>query len=347
LRLEFYEYPTVSFGKETTMRSQFGKFILGSPKPFAMPIGVYAGLEITGSSVKDAVTDPRKQADAVLALHERFNTQVMLTAMDLSVEAELFGALIRMEDDDIPNVIDRLVTNEQEVDQLRLPKAGQGRTAVHLEASRLLTVEGAGCPVLGGIIGPFSLAGRLYGVKEVLLLTMTGADLLEKLLLKTTEFLIDYVSAFRDQGVAGVIMAEPTAGLLSPRGLGRFSSAYVNQIIKKTCDENFTLVLHNCGAKLVHLPNALESGAEVLHFGAPMDIAGALEQVTPDVILSGNIDPAGVFYGGSRQEVDRATQALMKLTTNHKNFIPSSGCDLPPHVPLENLEAFFEGVDSF
>jgi hypothetical protein len=48
-----------------------------------MPIGVYAGLEITGATVRDAVTNASAQADAVLALHERFNTPVMLTAMDL------------------------------------------------------------------------------------------------------------------------------------------------------------------------------------------------------------------------------------------------------------------------
>ena len=79
-----------------------------------MPIGVYAGLEITGASVKDAVTSADHQTEAVLALHERFNTQVMLTAMDLSAEAETFGCEVRMLDDEIPTVIGRLVTTGEE-----------------------------------------------------------------------------------------------------------------------------------------------------------------------------------------------------------------------------------------
>ncbi len=318
--------------------------MLTSPGPIAMPIGVYAGLAVTGASVKDAVTDPKKQAEAVLAVHERFHTRVLLTAMDLSVESELFGARIRMEEDDIPTVIDRLVANEQQIDQLRIPKAGEGRTAVHLEAARLLAAAGTGCPVLGGIIGPFSLAGRLYDLNDALLLSMTEPHLLEKLLQKTTDFLVDYVSAFRRQGVQGVIMAEPAAGLLSPAALGRFSSAFVRQVVEKTTSDSFTLVLHNCGAKFVHLPKILEAGAEVFHFGALMDIGKALQTVAPDIILSGNIDPSGIFYSGTRQAVVEQTQALLQLAAGRRNFIPSSGCDLPPHVPLENLAAFIETV---
>ena len=79
-----------------------------------MPIGVYAGLEITGATVKDVVTDAQAQTEAVLALHERFNTRVLLTAMDLSVEAEAFGSEVRLSADEIPIVIGRLVTNENE-----------------------------------------------------------------------------------------------------------------------------------------------------------------------------------------------------------------------------------------
>jgi uroporphyrinogen decarboxylase len=38
--------------------------------------------------------------------------------------------------------------------------------------------------------------------------------------------------AFRATGVDGIIVAEPAAGLLSPRGLGRFSSPHIRQIVE-------------------------------------------------------------------------------------------------------------------
>ena len=312
-----------------------------------MPIGVYAGLEITGASVKDAVTSAVHQTEAVLALHERFNTQVMLTAMDLSTEAETFGCEIRMLDDEIPTVIGRVVTSGEEIDRLINPTVGDKRTSIHLQTAQNLVSRANGIPVLGGVIGPFSLAGRLFGVSEILELSLTDPDLAERLLEKATRFLIEYVQAFRDQGVDGVIMAEPAAGLLSPRGLAKYSSAFVKEIVDKTQTDSFTILLHNCGAKIAHLPKILDAGAEIFHFGAPMDMSQAITQVGSEVILCGNLDPTAVFHSGTTAEVETQTSALMNLTSPFKNFIISSGCDIPPHTPVENLDAFYRVVREY
>ncbi len=312
-----------------------------------MPIGVYAGLEITGASVKDAVTSSQHQTEAVFALHERFNTPVMLTAMDLSAEAEAFGCEIRMPEDDIPTVIGRLVTTAEEIDRLTIPSAGDKRTSVHLQTAQKLVAQANGLPVMGGLIGPFSLAGRLFGVSEILELSLTDPDLTERLLQKVTQFLLGYVQAFRDQGVDGVIMAEPAAGLLSPRGLAKYSSAFVRQIIDNSQTDDFTIVLHNCGAKIAHLPKILEAGAEIFHFGAPMDISQAITQVDSEVIIAGNLDPTAVFHSGTIAEVEAQTSDLMNLTSPYRNFIISSGCDIPPHTPVENLDAFYRVVREF
>ena len=231
-----------------------------------MPIGVYTGLEMIGGTVKDAVTNSTHQTEAVLALHERLKTQVMLTAMDLSAEAEAFGCEVRMSEDEIPTVIGRKVTNEHEVDQLAIPVVGDKRTSIHLETARNLVRQAQGIPVLGGVIGPFSLAGRLFGVSEAMELSLTDPDLMHKILQKTTQFLTAYILAFREQGVDGVIMAEPAAGLLSPRGLAQFSSAYVKQITDGAQSRNFSIILHNCGAKIVHLPKILEGWCGNLPF---------------------------------------------------------------------------------
>jgi uroporphyrinogen decarboxylase len=329
------------------MRTKFGRFILDSSTRIPMPIGVYAGLEITGASVKDAVTSAQHQTEAVLALHERFLTPVMLTAMDLSAEAETFGAEIRMSDDDIPTVIGRLVTTGEEIDQLKIPSAGDKRTAIHLQTANKLVAQANGLPVMGGLIGPFSLAGRLFGVSEILELSLTDPDQTEKLLQKVTRFLIGYVLAFRDQGVDGVIMAEPAAGLLSPRGLAKYSSAFVKKIVEETQSEYFTILLHNCGAKIAHLPRILEAGAEIFHFGAPMDLSQAITQVDSEVIIAGNLDPTAVFHSGTTAEVQAQTSDLMSLTSPYKNFIISSGCDIPPHTPVENLDAFYRVVREY
>lgn len=309
-----------------------------------MPIGIYAGLEITGASVQAAVSDPQVQADAILALHKQFDTIALLTAMDLSAEAEAFGCTVRMDDEEIPTVLGRRVTSPEEIAALPVPEVGTARTAVHLQTVRNLAARAGGLPILGGVIGPFSLAGRIFGVSEALEMSLSDPEALDALVAKAAAFLAAYVGAFRDAGAAGVIMAEPTAGLLSPRGMGRFSSPYIKQIIEATRSDDFTLVYHNCGAKVIHLPRILETGAEVFHFGEPMDIVSALPMVDSHIILGGNLDPTSVFYSSTPGEVRQLTRKLLDNTRDYRNYFISSGCDLPPHTPIENLEAFYSEV---
>ncbi len=323
--------------------SKFVDLVMQYPGRLAMPIGVYAGLEMTGASVRQAVSDPAAQSDAVLALHEHFHTAILLTAMDLSAEAETFGCTIRMSDEEIPTVIGRLATSAEEIAALPAPQPGDLRTAVHLESARRLVASGK-APVLGGLIGPFSLAGRIFGVSEALEMTASDPDLILGLLEKVTDFLIAYTRAFCETGAMGVIMAEPAAGLLSPRGLARFSAPFVKRITETVQTENFSLLLHNCGAKIAHLPKVLESGASLYHFGAPMDILAALQQVDGKAILAGNLDPTSIFHQGTPESVYANTLALAKAVKPYPNFIMSSGCDLPPGTPVRNLEAFYQAI---
>jgi uroporphyrinogen decarboxylase len=330
------------------MDTRFSRFVKDFPGRLAMPIGAYAGLEITGEAVEDIVSVPGSQFKAVMALHDRYRTPVLLTAMDLSAEAEAYGCEIRMSERDIPTVVGRLVTNESEVLALPNPVPGDARTRVPLETAWRLVAEADGpIPVLGCMLGPFSLAGRLFGVIEALGATDVEPETIEALLRQVTAFLCQYALAYRDTGAWGVIVAEPTAGLLSPAGLGRFSAPFVKRIVETVETPDFAVVLHNCEAKSSHLENVLGSGAGINHFGAPMDIVAALGAVGPDVILSGNLDPTAVFHNGTPQAIGDLTRALLEATKGYKNFIISSGCDIPPGTPLASLNAFYRAVAEF
>ena len=330
------------------METRFSRFVMDYPGRLAMPIGAYSGLEITGETVEDVVTVPGSQFRAVMALHERYRTPVVLTAMDLSAEAEAYGCEIRMSAREIPTVVGRLVTNAAEIGRLPDPVPGDARTRVPLETAwRLVAEAEEGVPVLGSMLGPFSLAARLFGVSEALETTSLEPETIEALLDRVTGFLRQYALAFRETGAWGVIVAEPAAGLLSPAGLGRFSAPYVKRIVEVAESPDFSVILHNCGAKIIHLEKTRESGAGIYHFGAPMDIVAALAAVGRETIIGGNLDPTAVFHNGTPESVGEATRALLEATKGYKNFIISSGCDIPPGTRLANLNAFYRAVAEF
>ena len=53
--------------------------------------------------MREAVNNPQVQFDAVAALHERYQAPFVLSAMDLSAEAEAFGCTLHLADNEIPS----------------------------------------------------------------------------------------------------------------------------------------------------------------------------------------------------------------------------------------------------
>ncbi len=329
-----------------TQLNPFNHAVLSAPGRLAMPIAVYPGLALTGAKVCDLVKDPQAQFEAMAALHQRYSTPFVLSAMDLSAEAEAFGCAIHLSENEVPSVTGRLVTSLEQARNLAVPQPGDRRTRVYLETVRRLKQLADHPLVLGGCIGPFSLAARLVGVSEAMELTVTEPDLMHVLIEKSAAFLTAYGRAFKQAGAGAVIMAEPAAGLLSPRSVSAFSSRYIKQIGAALCDGGFTIVLHNCAAKLLHLPAILETGLSTFHFGAPMDLVAALGKAGPAVVLCGNLDPTGVFCQLKPADVKARALDLLAATAGFRNHVISSGCDVPPNAPLASLDAFYEAVQA-
>ena len=56
--------------------------------------------------------------------------------------------------------------------------------------------------------------------------------------------------------------------------------------------------------------------------------------------------PADFPYG-TPESVRAETLRIMGECCGHKNFLISSGCDIPPLSPWENIDAFFAAVEEF
>lgn len=311
----------------------------------AIPIMTHPGIELLGKRVLDAVTDGQTHFEAIAALQNRFPEAAACTViMDLTVEAEAFGAEIRFGENEVPSVLGRLVSNYEEVAALKVPSLDTARVPEYLKANKL-AAEQIPKPVFGGCIGPYSLAGRLYDMTEIMMAIYTEPQTATLLLEKCTEFICDYCRAIKATGVAGVILAEPAAGLLSDEDCFQHSSTYVKRIVDAVQDDTFAVILHNCG-NTGHCTRAMTSvGAKGYHFGNKAIMAEALRDAPSDALVMGNVDPVAVFKMGSPEEMAQATEALLKSCGKYRNFVISSGCDTPPEVPFENIEAFFRTVE--
>jgi len=321
--------------------------ILNSNKRYAMPVMTYPGLELVKKGIMDVITDGQAQFECIQALAKKYPSAAAATIMDLSVEAEAFGSPVKFSDNEVPSVSARIVTDMETATALKVPKIGDGRTSAYIKAAELVAKNIKDRPTFGGAIGPFSLAGRLFDMTEIMVMAMLEPETVHVVVDKCTQFLIEYAKAFKNAGANGIILAEPAAGLLSPEMCSDFSSNYVKRIVDAVQDEHFMVILHNCGNTKNLVPSLLSTGAMAFHFGNAVNMTDILPQIPWGRIAFGNIDPAGVFKNGSVNDMKLKTWELLEKTANYKNFVLSSGCDVPPGTALENVQAFYDTLEKF
>ena len=322
---------------------------LQSPVKKAMPILSFPGVQLLEKTVDELVRDGHLQALCMKAIADRYDMGISVSLMDLSVEAEAFGAEVHYSEDDVPTMHGALITDEDQADALEVPQVGAGRTGECIkgikEAKELITDR----PVVAGIVGPYTLAGRLLDMTEIMILCYEEPEMVETVLEKATTFLIEYAKAFKAAGANGILMAEPVAGLLSPDLEEEFSSPYVKKIVDAVQDERFAVIYHNCGDNAhLMLDSITATGCAAYHFGNSMDLErDIISHLPSDTLVMGNIDPAGTLRMGTEKTVKEETLALLERCSKYPNFVMSSGCDIPPATPLENLDAFCKAVQEF
>ncbi len=321
--------------------------ILASKKRLVIPVITHPGIGMNNQTVLETVKSARLHASAVETVARHYPTSASTLIMDLSVEAETFGAEIRFSEDEVPSVVGRVVSDGESIDRLIVPDFSEGRVGQWIEAARILSNTLTDRPLLACCIGPFSLAARLFDVTEILTAILIDPEPIHRLLEKCVRFLISYVEAFKEAGANGVFMAEPVAGVLSSDLCTEFSSNYVRRIVEAAQDESFIVMLHNCGDTDTLVESMVSTGAAALHFGNRCNIVDALPKIPADMLVLGNIDPVWVLKSGAAEAVSSVTLQLLIDTRGFPNFVLSSGCDIPPRVPIENIDAFFRALNNF
>ena len=327
---------------------QWAADIIAAQTKDPLPLLSFPCTSLMGVSVQQLVQDSELQARGMQLVADRVCSAAAVSLMDLSVEAEAFGSSIHVSRDEVPTVVGALVSEEAEAQALAVPEVGAGRTGICVEAIRKAAQTITHRPVLAGIIGPYSLASRLMDVSEAMIYCYDEPDMVHTVLEKCTAFLAAYCDAFRAAGADGVVMAEPLAGLLSPALAREFSHPYARQLIEGVQRDDFCVIYHNCGNNVpLMLQDIYGLGALGYHFGDAIHLMDVLPQAPADALVMGNVSPAAQFRGGTPESIARVTKELLETCGKFPNFVISSGCDIPPQSPWENIDAFFAAAADY
>ena len=329
-------------------------------KNFVVPLLGYPGLKLTKTTVLQALTDANAHYETVCSLVEKFKPDAIFYIMDLTVEAEALGAKINFSINQPPSVASHVVSSEQELKNLFVPDPGKaGRMPLFLRVMERMK-KTFPIPKAAYVIGPLTLAGEIAGVKNLMKILIRSADYAQKILEFTTRVSKTYAQALVEAGADIICMLEPTAVLVSPRHFSQFSKPYVEEIAQSL---KAVTVLHICGNTTPLIPEMIKTRVHGISIDSVVDLVGVLSQLENGMAVIGNIDPMKAMVFDSPEVIREKVLSLRRRASAHEkifsalchkefsaggpaqesfhsNFILSSGCDLPPEVPLENVAAF-------
>ncbi len=313
--------------------------VRNSDRRLVVPLAGFPGAQLTRSTLKQNEFNAELQYRSLYKLIERISPDAIFLMMDLSVEAGAIGLPVRFPLLESATVEHHPVHDVSDLEQFKVVDIlGDGRVWVFLETMRRLSQK-VRLPKGGYVIGPFTLAGLLMGANQIALDTVDRPDVVRSVVNFAEQLIIDYASALVDAGADMICILEPTACFLSPSAFRQFCSTSIGQIIRHI---DAAAILHICGNTTHLAPEMAATGAQALSLDAVVDLAEVARKVPDDCVLIGNIDPVRVMVNGTPADVARAVRDLHEHMSQVENFIISTGCDLPPETPIENIAAMVQ-----
>ena len=303
--------------------------------------GTVEQMEETNAFWPEAHYDPQQMAKLALAAPTLAGIESARVPFDLCVEAETLGSVVERGRIDIqPSIKEPVLKDLGKIDELEYPDPEKdGRMAIVVEAIRLLSEETSSLPIIGGITGPFTLAGQLRGVEALLMDIYDNPAIVRKLLRFSQEVLTLYGKALERNGADAILIIDPSAGseLLGKKHYEEVAFPYCSGLVKSLSSPT---ILHICGDSKPILDLMVKTGVDGVSLDHLVDIKDAKKIIGNRASIIGNINPTGTLFLGDPEKIRKEARECIRKGVN----ILAPGCGIPPRTKLENIRAMVEAA---
>ena len=317
----------------------------GEPKdrvPIFPSIGGWAAINFSNVPLSETARDPKLIIDAHIKAMEAVGHDALFACADALYVPEAFGCNVRFPPTGpIADPLTIEINSLNDLSRIRIPDPRKdGRLPIIHEAIRGLNTYGGGdLPVLGLFEAAFTTTCRLIEPDLILRMVYKNRPVLETLLDKINEFLIDFGRALIESGANVLFIPDPTASstMISPHMFRELVLPRLQSLISHL---DVPCILHICGDTSPILSIMHETGADVLSLDQCMGLTASRKTV-PEAVLGGNVDPIQSLLMGTREQVEKDTLNCLR-TAGTSRYILMSGCGVPPNTPVENLKTMVE-----
>ncbi len=294
----------------------------------------------------EAIVDPRAYADMIIETNENLQSPIVYVGSGYNnYLAAAVGGKIKERQLGAPDLVEPVIKESAfEVDDLDVALIEDDPIIQNIREAARLVANDVGDEVIVTVTawGPFTLAGQMFDVEPFMKATYKRKKEVHKMLAFATELIKQfYKPLLEDKVIPLLSIADPTGSgdLISNKSFRTFSLPYLKSLIAWAEEYDAYTWLHICGDTTDKLESIAETGVQCFSLDYKVDLAEAKRRIGDRVCLAGNVDPVSVLTLADPEKVNAESLACITAASEGGGFILTSGCDLPPTVPIENLQA--------
>lgn len=304
-------------------------------------VATVEAMKLSGAFFPEAHTDVRKMEALASVGHDIFGFDSVSPYFSILLEASALGAEVDWGNIyEMPSVIKKPINN---ISDYEIPKNYMSRkefSAMIEVCSRLKNKYKDEVPVIGKVIGPWSLAYHLYGVENLVLDTILEPEKTKAFITMLSEIPISFAKEQFNAGADIIVWADHVTSDLVSAEIYR---EFIMPIHKKAAVElqkYGPVILHTCGNVADRLPYIASTGFKIFHMDSKNNIAEAVKTVGNRMLITGCINNPVLLAQGEPQDVKRAVEENIKSGIK----LISPECAIPFSVSSDNLIALVEAA---
>ncbi len=256
---------------------------------------------------------------------------------DLQIEAEALGCNLKWGKSNPPAVVDHVLDNNLKK-FLDLPDLKTKRIPLVMEAARRLRGEFEDIALYGLFTGPFTLAMHLLGA-NLFIQMYDDPDRLKKIIAFCAEVGKLMIDGYARSGCDVIALVDPLTSQIGPEQFSEFVTPACKDLFDYIKSHKRVSSFFVCGHALKNLEVMCDCRPDNVSVdeNIPLDLAKSV-CLERDVSFGGNMRLTTVLLNGTPDAC--SVHAYECITIGGLNgFILAPGCDMPFHVPAENIQA--------
>ncbi len=325
-----------------TPKERIYAILNGEPydRPAVTPILMAWAANFIGRTYRDYYLEGNVLVDAQLAVARAFNLDQVSAISDPWREASAYGMEFDYPPDGVGRPREVLLQTRADVSKLKrihIKKAERPKQRIE-SVRKMASRVGRTHSVLGWVEGPLAEYGDLRGVENAMLDLIDRPDIFanagEIIIQNAIAFALAQIKAGADM----VGIGDSAASLISPAMYAELVMPLERKLIAAIHEAGAAAKLHVCGNISNIVQHMAKTGTDIIDVDWMVPLTKARELAGPKLTLCGNINPAGVLFEGSPQNVADAARECLNAMPDR--FILMPGCEVPPNTPEANLRAF-------